>query len=231
MPGKNPRKPKPGKGTRFRKIEAIVLKWMRALGRYRKSVRYGYRYMKTPLSEISRVLGIDFFKIVSRAKGTVRILDLGCGEGTALQELRGLFPDSKKVELAGVSLNYNPHWKDKSIKWVVAPFYRLSEKLYGKKFDLIYSHFGLEYSPDLKRDMEIVRGLLEDNGLLVITMPYWKQHPEYDEWIQTSLGEFLERMPGFKLVKHSVHHVDRRTHSYKDDFWVLHLRKTKKSRE
>ena len=212
-------------------MEALTLKWNRMHGRHGRPNGYGYTHMKTPLNEIVKVLGIDFSKIVSSAKGTVRILDLGCGEGTALQELRGLFPDPKKVELAGVSLNHSPHWKNKSIKWIVAPFYRLSKKLSGKKFDLIYSHFGLESSSYLKRDAEVVRRLLKENGLLVTTMPRWKQHEEYDEWVQTTVEEFLEKMPGFKLEKYSAHHADRRFYSYKEDSWVLYLKKVKKVKE
>ena len=229
MLGRSPRKPRPKQDISSRKIDAFVLKWERAIGRHGGLGKYGYRHMKTTLSEVSKVLGIDFDRIVSSAKGTVRILDLGCGEGTALQELRRIFPDPQKVELAGVSLNYCPFWKNKSINWVVAPFYRLPKKLSGKKFDLIYSHFGLENSPDLKRDAKIVRGLLKDNGLLVTTMPRWQQHKEYSEWVQTRLEDFLGKMPGFKLEKYRIHHVDRGKYSYKDDSWILHLRKTKEA--
>ena len=101
MLGGNPRKPRTKRNISSRKTDAFMLKWERAIGRHGKFGKYGYRHMKTPLSEISKVLGIDFNRVVSGAKGTARILDLGCREGTALQELRRIFPDPQKVELAG----------------------------------------------------------------------------------------------------------------------------------
>lgn len=239
MPGSKPVKPKKKRGLLPRNTEARFLRQERSQGRRvfkrkqwlksggtRTYRIYGYGFMKTSLNEVMDRMKIDFKSIVSGVSGTARILDLGCGEGTALKDLRKMFPDTEKVELAGVALNRNPKWTDPSIKWVVSPFYKMLEKFSGKKFDLIYSYVGLEHSSDLKRDSRVVRELLEDNGLLVVTMPRWKMHDEYDEWVPTSLNEFLEQMPGFRLEKHHEFSVRDITHTYKDDSWVLFLRKT-----
>lgn len=228
MPGR-PKKPR---GKLPRQYEARLLKANRmdgklhwaligSKGKARKG-EYLYGKMATPLKTISTVMRVDFQKIISRT-GQASILDAGCGEGAALQELRERFPDSKRVELTGVALNKSPAWKNKSVKWVVCPFSKLRKKFPEKKFDLIYSYFGLEHSPDIKRDSGVLSSLLKENGLLVATMPAWEKHHEYNELIQRKPDYFAGQMHGLKLENAFLHRP--KGESRRSESWILWLRK------
>ncbi|MEM4662891.1 MAG: methyltransferase domain-containing protein [Candidatus Diapherotrites archaeon] len=209
---------KPSRGKKYpasqRSAEARHLLKERAKGAWRVqeiitpdgkrlvSPKYGYSFMSASLSRIEKNLGLDLKKMISQSEDKFSIIDLGCGEGTALQQLRKLFPDKNKVELVGVALNHSPMWKDQTIRWIVAPYYKLPKKLAGKNFDIAYSHFGIEYSRDITRDLLAVREILKDNGLLVITLPAFEPHPEYEhEYVEISLDNYLSKIVGFKLEK------------------------------
>lgn len=161
-----------------------------------------YAFIDSSLEEIKREMRIDFDEIVSRAKGVARIMDLGCGTGRALKQLRGKFPDPKRVELAGVALNWHPNWKKSdTVKWIVAPSHKLKKKFPKKKFDLVYSYYGLEHSPNLKRDVRVLWNLLKEGGLLVSTMPFYRTPQKHGTLIKTKPEYYVEKMPGFKLDK------------------------------
>ncbi|MCD6247151.1 MAG: methyltransferase domain-containing protein [Candidatus Diapherotrites archaeon] len=225
------RKPPLHKKSPVRKAEALLLRQERMNARRRvfldkkeKIVNYGYKYMRTGLKEIEGAFKTNFSELIKKiinARGKASIIDLGCGEGVALRELRGLFPDDKKVILAGISLNYNPEWKKgKGIMWVVAPFYKLPKKFPKQRFDVAFSYYGLEYSPNLVRDFRAVWKILNEGGLLITTMPVFVEELDH-EYIERKPEDYLKEIPGFKLVKAIKVKGKKRA----EDSWILYLTK------
>lgn len=118
-----------------------------------------YEFLETPLHRVDENLGVDLFEEIVRLdrgrrdRGTpdesITVLDFGCGEGTALQDLHRKLQDAgiRNVRLIGYSdLAYRA--------WLSAPpgitfIYDIEDAIdryfAAGEVDLIYSHFGLHH--------------------------------------------------------------------------------------
>ncbi|GEM_PF-3128401 len=204
-----------------RKALAESLRKERRSGRRGQSPFAQYLWMDTGIETIARFLKIDFNRIVAESPDTAHIVELGCGDGKAAKGLRARFPDRERVRISAVSLNKSPEWTDRRVDWIVSPFHRLEEKLEKGSVSAFYSWYGLENSPDLRRDSGVIRSLLKPGGLLVTTFPCYEE-TRRGEYRAVIPEEYLDRMPGFEL---EGLHIVKRKGAELDDHWVLRLKK------
>lgn len=98
--------------------------------------------------------------------GKLSVLDIGCGNGNFLISLK-----KDNFDLYGIDIDPEviDNLKERhAIKGEVSTIFEFKS---NQKFDVIsMSHF-LEHSTDPKRTLEIVKGLLKKDGLLLIKLP------------------------------------------------------------
>lgn len=105
---------------------------------------YGVSY-HAGLAATNKALGVDLAKLIRKIKAEKgSILEVGCGAGKTISELKTLFPKAT-FSATGISLEKN--WmKNKNyqeIDWHVSHLGQLKKVLQGKKYHLVYSSLGI----------------------------------------------------------------------------------------
>lgn len=95
------------------------------------------------------------------------ILDIGCGQGWAMDEVRAKYPDST-IEGAEPS-DYNV--KKAEVKGYKIYHGKLEDIHFEKKYDMIYSNNVIQHVNDAKAFMENSKKLLKEGGILIVTCP------------------------------------------------------------
>jgi hypothetical protein len=118
-----------------------------------------WRFTSTPLEKVSavfkNVIGSDlpdYFSSLSRKKTNVRVLEIGCGDATALEGLSQKLAAAgvKNVSLFGLGNMYFSRWAevaDKKIKLILDDIDYLSEYFKAGEIHVIYSYWGLNNLP------------------------------------------------------------------------------------
>lgn len=135
------------------------------LDQYRKS-----DYYKLPFDSEERITFENRrrVKIINGFKTSGSVLDIGCAKGSLLDELKtydyktfGIEMSSANVELCK-SKGHNVHLGD------LDSFYEANK---GKKFDIISCLDVLEHVHKPREFLLIIKSLLKDDGLLIISTP------------------------------------------------------------
>ena len=201
-----PRKPRRRKAsaTKSRRRLANVLK---------QSKKQVYKH-ESHLFEVKTMLEFDIEKHLSKLisaaerKRKPKVLDLGCGSGLTLKDLKILFKEN--IELTGVSNRREAAWsKTKGINWRVGHAQALKKKFKPNHFDFIFSHIGLQAVTSFKEVLENVHTVLKPGGLFICVLPVsskWNKkvidREKFDVIYSRTEGlEFINPVkPGFKLA-------------------------------
>lgn len=104
------------------------------------------------------------------------IIDLGCGDGKALQDLSKL--TKGKAKLIGIAAAYPKNWKKHpEIEYRVVPYHKLKEKLPHKYADLVYSYYGI-WPGEMRETLYNVHAILKPGGMFVFNLHFqrFQQH-------------------------------------------------------
>ncbi|MBI4052662.1 MAG: class I SAM-dependent methyltransferase [Candidatus Diapherotrites archaeon] len=101
---------------------------------------------KTGLPTIYQNLGFNIEDIRRIHQATpdrkIRVLDLGCKEGTSIMQLAREYPE---MEAHGLSLKRAPEWRgQENVLWHVAHAHNTRRP--DNYFDFVYSHFGIAHA-------------------------------------------------------------------------------------
>ncbi|MFA5931401.1 MAG: methyltransferase domain-containing protein [archaeon] len=143
-----------------------------------RKLSYGVSYHAN-LAATNQALGIKLQNMI-REMGSSggSVLEIGCGSGKTVSQLKGLFPKTA-FSATGTALEkkWMNHRNFRNIDWHVAHLNQLEKVFRGRKFNLIYSSLGLtssfEFSAISKRREEVLTNLyamLKPNGILVFNI-------------------------------------------------------------
>jgi len=140
-------------------------------GEHRKKDKAGrWLYFTTPIWGVEEGLGARFSPIIRQAirrnrSGKATVLDLGCGAGSALQDLKRQFGGS--VKTVGQVLERTPGEKYGGVDRLIEG--EITKIVPRESFDLIYSYSGSVRGTRLKQStVEKVVGWLRPGGTAVI---------------------------------------------------------------
>ncbi|HEY1536786.1 MAG TPA: methyltransferase domain-containing protein [Polyangiaceae bacterium] len=147
--------------------------------------RYGHLDSASPAAFHRRRLILE--RCMRHAAGARQVLDLGCGQGELLHELRLGFPNAtlcaSDVSLASVheTKRHNPNLEVLQMDLSLPDFERAYRQYLGR-FELITCSEVVEHIPDDGLAVERVARLLAPRGTLVLTVPGGKMS-RFDELI------------------------------------------------
>jgi ubiquinone/menaquinone biosynthesis C-methylase UbiE len=106
---------------------------------------------------------------INSANG-IKVLDIGCGEGT---RLAGLIKNNKIIEGCGIDISDTAIELAKKnypyLKFINSDIEKISYK--DKTFDLIYSAYVLEHLNNPEKLLKEAKRLLKSNGILILIAP------------------------------------------------------------
>ncbi len=121
-----------------------------------------------------------FINSFARKKGKLRILDVGCGNGSFLS-----FLDPKRFERVGLELNAEEYEAAKKKKLKVMKEDILTMKKRIGKFDVITLWHVLEHIPDPLLLFTQLKKYLKSNGVIIISTPNsnsWGRRLGKEQW-------------------------------------------------
>ncbi len=181
-------------------------------------------------------------KKLLKNKKKIRVLEIGCGYGRALMELKKKL--GNKVEIHGVNLE--PNWNLALVKK-----YGLTEKIFakneiddnlpkihiediGKKtalqsdsFDLIYSQAAFQYVHDKAKAIEEINRLLTKDGKAIIELQELKSTPPAGYKELFDIWEDNKRINPIKYLRRFTNINAKRSRTNKN-WHVLTIKKAKK---
>ncbi len=128
-------------------------------------------------SRLPKIDGKGFVECLTelgKRKPNFRALDIGCGQGVALTQIAGEYPQSS---LSGISArDFREDLEDpgveeftrEHIRYLVEDAQNLNRVFRGDKFDLIISTWCFYYLADPMNTLRHAYSLLEDNGFLLV---------------------------------------------------------------
>lgn len=144
---------------------------------------------------IARVFSIKIkFKIVRKYIQPGRILDIGCGTGEFLKYCK-----SKGFDVAGVEPNDKASGFAKQVNGIPV-WNKLTDLNAGKgAFNCITMWHVLEHVHDLNETLELVKGLINPEGIFVVAVP------NCNSWDAQEYGEFWA---AYDVPRHLYHFTD-----------------------
>ena len=118
-------------------------------------------------------------------KGTESLLDVGCGDGSALRLLRS---NGHKGRLAGVELNEKMGIRSESIDYVVGSADALPFE--ANSFDAVLSFFMLYHMADIQRTLTEWTRVLSPNGKLLVSTMGANSQPKHNA-LKNAIGRLL----------------------------------------
>ncbi len=131
--------------------------------RVEKMVRYRQKHPK-----LFRLVDPNIFWIVRKGEKNLNVLEIGCGAGNFLYELRLRFPDWK---LTGVDFSVSSIKKlhEEKIKAYVSDLQQLREESGSQ--DVVYGFMIIEHLHYLEKTLGEVKRVLKDDGQFIIAVP------------------------------------------------------------
>lgn len=163
----------------------------------------------TRLSDVEKRLGIDTESWIARrrqlTKRKVRVLDWGCGKGTAITQIA--MNNRSTVDAYGYSFERYPSWKkNKFVDFIWEDSHRMLRVFKPGSIDLILSNLGIrwmysELAGNPKRAVllsayikKLATKLQRNGGLLVAQIP-----SEVESYFEKNLASLLGRSYGVKI--------------------------------
>jgi len=119
----------------------------------------------------------DKLKLLGNVKGK-KILELGCGGGQCSIVFAKQGATCTGIDISTEQLKYAEKLSKKNkvkIKFIHGTFQNLS-KFKSNSYDIVFSAFALQYSPNILRVFKQVNRILKKNGIFVFSL----DHPFYD---------------------------------------------------
>lgn len=165
----------------------------------------------TRLSDVERRLGIDTESWIARrhalTRRKVRVLDWGCGKGTAITQLA--MNNRSMVDAFGYSFERYPAWKkNKFVDFIWEDSHRLLRVFRPNSIDLILSNLGIrwmysELAGNPKRAIllsayvkKLAAKLRRNGGLLVAQIP-----PDVENFFEQNLSSLMGRAYVVKIER------------------------------
>jgi SAM-dependent methyltransferase len=147
---------------------------------------WGRTYRATLGELIHQYYGLDIINEINKQRimqPNFRVLEIGCGDGSAAIGLHAALGKKVKVFATGLTRDQKTFSKSNGasdIEWHIAHsanFLGVKKLINGKRrnvfhksqFDFIHSNLGLGHSVDLRADLETVAVLLKKGGKLLFT--------------------------------------------------------------
>jgi glycosyltransferase involved in cell wall biosynthesis/2-polyprenyl-3-methyl-5-hydroxy-6-metoxy-1,4-benzoquinol methylase len=116
-------------------------------------------------------------KYIRHYKGDVKVLDCGCGCGYG-SFILGKIPNSQvigaDIDGEAVTIANLINIERKNVSYMKASLEDLNDK--GYKFDYIVSLETLEHIDEPEKFIRAALNLLNDNGVLIVSIPHWRYH-------------------------------------------------------
>lgn len=158
----------------------------------REQTRGKYQFYNSDLTETTRLFGgispKDVLQNLIAQKGSATVLELGCGKGRTLKQLK-----MGGAKLFGTNLEREPEFLKHPARIRICEFGELPKKFKPESIDLAYSNLGLGHSQNLVADLERVKGLLKPGGQLIFNTTHMS-------FMQNDLPASLDRM-GLRIVR------------------------------
>jgi len=131
--------------------------------RVEKMVRYRRKHPK-----LFRFVDPNIFWIVRKGEMNLNVLEIGCGAGNFLYELRLRFP-SWKITGADFSVNSIEKLRGEKIEAYVSDLQQLHEETSSQ--DVVYGFMIVEHLHYLEKTLAEVKRVLKDDGQFVVAVP------------------------------------------------------------
>ena len=97
-----------------------------------------------------------------------RILDVGCGQGWAMEVMRACYP---KAVIEGLEPSLFNSQVARAKGFLVHETRATSDALSETKYDLVYSNNVIQHVTDARAFIDSMKGMVKENGAIIITCP------------------------------------------------------------
>jgi SAM-dependent methyltransferase len=174
----------------------------------------------------NRDIRIADFVCAQSFKTSASIVDVGCGSGSLLRELkqRG-YSTVTGVELSDINCNY---LMESGIPIINKSLFDLTLHDIPEKFDCIILNTVLEHLSDLHTAIRILSSLMNDNGVMIITVPnlnffnknvrfpFEELSMEHINYFTLDSLELLMKLHGYKLKDYDNNYLQTFVFCMKD---------------
>ncbi len=133
-------------------------------------------------------------KLLGSIKGK-KILEIGCGGGQCSIAFAKKGAKCTGIDISKEQIKYAEKLAEKekvNIKFICGSFQNLN-KIKSNSYDIVFSAFALQYSPDLKKVFKEVKRVLKKKSIFVFSLDHPFSIPIYKKWNYYK--------PGKKIIK------------------------------
>jgi SAM-dependent methyltransferase len=150
---------------------------------------------------------IPFIEEIRPVEASLKVLEVGCGEGgnlvTFLEkgcEVTGVDLSGSKIEAAKEFFDDHPHHAN--IHLFAKDIYESGEELAGP-YDIIFMRDVIEHIHDQDRFMGFIRNFLKEDGIFFLAFPPW--YNPFGGHQQICENRFLSKLPYFHLFPEKIY--------------------------